>query len=226
MPVPLTGDGVLLRQGPGGLVVRLTGDGDFHRLCDRLEAQLSGAGPALAGGAITIDVGSRLLTTREMLEMESIVNRHAGVRLVQVIDSSGHPWAPEGHAPGPKGTPARTWTEEAMTTAPVEDVAHLVRRTVRSGQRVVSSGHVVVLGDVNPGGEVVAAGDIVVMGTLRGLAHAGALGDERAVIAALRLEPMQIRIAQQIGRAPDGDGPAGPGPEVARVRDGVITIES
>ena len=54
----------------------------------------------------------------------------------------------------------------------------LVRRTLRSGQRVRFDGNVVVLGDVNPGAEITARGDIVVMGWIRGLAHAGADGDD------------------------------------------------
>jgi len=40
----------------------------------------------------------------------------------------------------------------------------------------------VVLGDVNPGAEVVAGGDIIVLGALRGVAHAGAMGDEDTVV--------------------------------------------
>ncbi len=101
----------------------------------------------------------------------------------------------------------------------------LVRRTLRSGQRVRYNGNVVVLGDVNPGAEIVAAGDIVVMGTLRGVAHAGATGSGDAVVAAFRLQPMQLRVGSVIGRAPDGQPARAEAPELARVRDGVLVIE-
>lgn len=101
----------------------------------------------------------------------------------------------------------------------------LVEKTLRSGQRVSFPGHVVVLGDVHPGAEVVAGGNIVVMGSLQGLAHAGALGDGRAIIVAFRLQPTQLRIGEHITRPPDGQA-AGPGrPEIARIKDGVVTIE-
>ena len=40
----------------------------------------------------------------------------------------------------------------------------LLKRTVRSGQRIAYRGTVVILGDVNPGSEVIATGDILVMG--------------------------------------------------------------
>ena len=102
----------------------------------------------------------------------------------------------------------------------------LVRRTLRSGQRIWHHGHVVVLGDVNPGAEICASGDIVVMGWLRGLAHAGAGGDDSAKVSAFRLDPVQLRIGRFIGRAPDHGEMAPPDiPEVAEVRDGHLVID-
>ncbi len=41
------------------------------------------------------------------------------------------------------------------------------------------------------------------MGDLRGTVHAGAGGDVLAWVAALRLQPTQLRIAEHITRAPD-----------------------
>lgn len=100
----------------------------------------------------------------------------------------------------------------------------LVRRTLRSGQRVRFPGNVVVLGDVNPGAEIVAGGDVVVMGWLRGVAHAGAGGDPDAAICAFRLAPSQLRIAGLVARAPDGRRPPPDRPEVARVEEGMVTV--
>ena len=101
----------------------------------------------------------------------------------------------------------------------------LLRRTLRSGQRVRFNGNVVVLGDVNPGAEIVASGDIVVMGTLRGVAHAGATGSQEAVVVAFRLQPVQLRVGSVIGRAPDGQVSRPDAPEVARLRDEALVIE-
>lgn len=106
----------------------------------------------------------------------------------------------------------------------------LLRRTVRSGQRIAFDGNVVILGDVNPGAEIIASGDIVVVGTMRGLAHAGAKGSPGAVVAALALQPTQLRIGPQLGRPPAGGqrslGPGRPLPlEVARLDGGRIVVE-
>lgn len=102
----------------------------------------------------------------------------------------------------------------------------LVKRTLRSGQRVDFYGSVVVLGDVNPGAEVVAGGDVVVMGCLRGLAHAGAYGDTSAVVVAFRLSPTQLRIADRISRSPDAMGTDPSHPEIARISEEAIVIEA
>lgn len=102
----------------------------------------------------------------------------------------------------------------------------LVRRTLRSGQRVISRGNVVVLGDVNPGAEIIADGHVVVLGVLRGVVHAGARGDLEATVTALSLLPTQIRIASYITRPPDGQSlPDAYAPEVARLKDGEVVIE-
>ncbi|MGB9662376.1 MAG: septum site-determining protein MinC [Moorellaceae bacterium] len=101
----------------------------------------------------------------------------------------------------------------------------LVRRTVRSGQRIDYHGNVVIMGDVNPGGEVVAGGHVIVMGALKGIVHAGAEGDEGAVVIAFDLQPTQLRIAGYIARPPDGGDKPLKQPEIARVQEGTVIIE-
>jgi septum site-determining protein MinC len=105
-----------------------------------------------------------------------------------------------------------------------------LKQTLRSGQSVNHKGHLVIIGDVNPGAEVMADGDITVWGSLRGVAHAGVSGNTNAEIRALRIEAIQLRIAQAIARAPDRSdvhaNTAHLGPETARMSGGVIRITS
>jgi septum site-determining protein MinC len=100
----------------------------------------------------------------------------------------------------------------------------LIKRTVRSGQREWHRGNIVIIGDVNPGAEVVATGDVVIVGRLRGIAHAGAEGNTSAVIIAISLRPIQLRIAEYIGRSPDLDPEMDNTPEMAQVENGSIII--
>ena len=79
-----------------------------------------------------------------------------------------------------------------------------LKRTIRSGQSISSDGNLVIIGDVNPGAEVIAKGDITVWGILGGIAHAGSEGNKQARIRALKMNPIQIRIADIFARRPDG----------------------
>lgn len=85
--------------------------------------------------------------------------------------------------------------EEKVKELPPEERTLLVKKTLRSGQSVEYEGNVVILGDVNPGAEVNSGGDILIMGALRGTVHAGCNGDKKAIIAALKFQPVQARIA-------------------------------
>ena len=101
----------------------------------------------------------------------------------------------------------------------------VVDRSLRSGQKVEHNGDVLVLGDVNKDAEVLAVGNIIIMGALRGIAIAGALGDEGAVVVALKMEPQQIRIGKKIAISDDSERVSPGYPEVARVEDGMIVLE-
>jgi septum site-determining protein MinC len=103
-----------------------------------------------------------------------------------------------------------------------------VKQTLRSGQVVSHKGDLVIVGDVNPGAEIMAEGDITVWGSLRGIAHAGIGGNTEAEIRALNLQPIQIRIAHAIARAPDRPRITyanGTGPEIARIVEDKIRIQ-
>lgn len=112
---------------------------------------------------------------------------------------------------------------EAAAVALPEDAAKWVKGPLRSGGKVVYDGDVVVMGDVNPGAEIVAGGSVIVWGRLRGVVHAGAQGDEKAVVCALELAPTQLRIAGEIAVSPKKHGKNQP--EVACLKDGHLQAE-
>ena len=84
----------------------------------------------------------------------------------------------------------RTYNKEIATS---ETKFH--RGSLRSGQKIEYEGSLVILGDVNDGAEVIAGENIVILGILRGLAHAGAKGNNDAIIAASSIEAPQLRIS-------------------------------
>jgi septum site-determining protein MinC len=119
--------------------------------------------------------------------------------------------------------PSREIPETPLSTELTGSEAILLAQTLRSGNSVNYPGHVTVLGDVNPGAEIVAAGSVIVWGHLRGTVHAGAQGDEQAVICALDLSPMQLRIAGFAATSPARGGSSRP--EIASLRGGQLVAE-
>ncbi len=101
--------------------------------------------------------------------------------------------------------------EEARHRAAVErkiqsekaNTGRFYKGTLRSGQVLESEGSVVILGDINPGAKVIAVGNVIVLGSLKGTACAGITGNEKAFIAALEMEPTQLRIGNVLGRGGD-----------------------
>lgn len=76
-------------------------------------------------------------------------------------------------------------------------------QTLRSGQTVSFEGNIFIIGDVHPGSEVNATGDVTVWGILGGIVHAGSNGNTDAKVRALKLNPIQLRIANLYSRRND-----------------------
>jgi septum site-determining protein MinC len=85
-----------------------------------------------------------------------------------------------------------------------EEPTLYLRKTLRSGQRVVFAGNVVLLGDLNPGAQIEADGDVIVLGQLRGSVHAGCEGDQEATVITSSLRATQLRIADRFYQADSG----------------------
>lgn len=107
-----------------------------------------------------------------------------------------------------------------------------LKQTMRSGQTVNFDGNIVIIGDCHPGSEIVASGDIAVWGILNGIAHAGAKGDYNASIRALKINAIQLRIADLFARKPDklevekNEKVTSFIPEEAKISNGEIKIYS
>lgn len=100
----------------------------------------------------------------------------------------------------------------------------IVRRNVRSGQKVHAEGSVVVWGDVHESAEVSAGEHIIVLGKLAGRAYAGYYGNHRSMVFALNLCPGQIRIGNYLSRSPERP-PQQAVPEIAYLEDDNILIK-
>jgi len=203
-----------------GLLITVFND-DWPDAKSALQEQIKQQSEFLQGGRLILDVGNHVIRAAELGQLRDMLTDD-GLALWAVLSKSP---ITEQNAQSlglatriNKPLPERT--THSIETALTGEEAVLVRRTLRSGFSLQNSGHIVVIGDVNPGGEIVAGGDVVVWGRLRGMVHAGAEGNEEAVVCAMDLTPTQLRIAGHIATTPKRRGKVHP--EMARIVDGQV----
>jgi septum site-determining protein MinC len=216
---------ITIKGTSNGLIVKI-GAGVWQGLLEELDTTLADKASFFKGGRVALQVGPRQLTRPQLESVGHILKRH-GVTL----------WAVEGDAPGTQDAAAQLNLETRIAPARIRVAASnpakpdgnsiVIRRTLRSGQVIHHPGDIVIIGDVNPGAEIKAGGSVIVWGRLRGSVFAGAANGRSsdAVVCALRLSPMQLRIGDHITRAPADDDSAEIVPEMASIQDGQIVAE-
>lgn len=200
----------------------------FHDLLQAVEDELARAKGFFRDSPVVLHFGDRLLRKedwwqlKELLLGEGLLLRYA----VATAQPSRDLLYKEG-LPVRDSLPALTLEQKAPQSAALKGTNTLyLRRGLRGGQKEVFEGDVVVMGDVNQGAEILAGGDVVVVGTLRGMVHAGYPDNTEAVVVALNLTPLQLRIGPLIARGDDAhNNRRTPHPEVARIKTDHIMIE-
>ena len=207
-----------------GLLIIL-GDGTWVELREALLAYLDDQGEFLKGAHLAVDVGNCILDTPDLLDLRNeISNRKLELRAVLSMSPvTEHNTQSLGLAIKIGRISPEIELPSIGTTLQEGGEAILLRRTLRSGYSIKNAGHVIIIGDVNPGAEIMAGGDGLVWGKLRGVVHAGAGGDEDAIVCALDLSPTQLRIAGLIALAPKRRGK--PSPEMAHIKDNQVVAE-
>lgn len=195
-----------------GLSIYIPKGMEFTEVLSQLRIRLASAQQFFDGAALQVSTENRELDSEEKQQLRKTVSEF-GLVIQEPKER--------------KERPTETGTQEnSKQLKDEEENTLLLRRTIRSGQRIRYDGNVVVLGDVNPGAEIVCSGDILILGSLRGVAHAGCNGNVSASVFAFRLEPTQLRIANYISRSPDEKLPEPLGPELAKINNNVIQISA
>lgn len=216
---------VIFKGTVNGLTIVLRQDDDFQDILAVVEKKIEAAGKFFKGAILDIKYRGKKLSDEEEKMLFDLLASKSGAE-IKSIQEGPEEIAPPVQTGAPQTQPFRLKMSNFFFKGIEEGPSKFYKGTVRSGQLVSFDGNVVIIGDVNPGGVVEAAGNIIVMGSLRGIVHAGADGNREAVIVAFNLQPMQLRIADLITRAPDEKEVRNTYiPEMALVKDGVVYIE-
>ena len=206
-----------------GLLVTLAG-ADWPELVAALIENIESRATFFQGARMVLDVGAKDLRVAELSKLRDQLSDR-GVSLWAVLSESkltertAQNLGLATRLSKPKVSAQPVAPEQSLP----EGAAKWVKGPLRSGGKIDYDGNVVVMGDVNSGAEIVAGGSIMVWGHLRGVVHAGAQGDETAIVCALDLAPTQLRIAGEIAVSPKKQGKSQP--EVARLQDGHLEAE-
>lgn len=215
----------LLKGTRSGMLLTLEPGYAWAQVMEALSARLAESPSFFQRSVLSIDTRRRALLPAEMGELRALFAPYEMTFKEVGSDELNDPRVLPSGARRPP--PARKTSSE-LAIRPGQDVqnALITRRTVRSGQRLHYESSVVIMGDVNAGAEVIAGGDVFVWGALRGTVHAGYPGNEEAVVCALMLAPVQLRIGNRASRPPEDDLPPPQTPEIASVKEGQIVVES
>ncbi|MCL2189948.1 MAG: septum site-determining protein MinC [Defluviitaleaceae bacterium] len=209
---------VVLKGHKDGISVILDSKVSFEEIKKVLREKVSGAKRFFEGANATVSFKGRSLTEKQEKTLLDIIMSETTLD-VAFVESEGFTMQPK------KSAPAVT---NSSTFAPVmEGDTAFYSTGLRSGQQVRYKGSVVVVGDVNPGSEIIADGNVIVLGALKGMVHAGVIGDDTCYISALSLTPTQMRIAGTITYIPPEEvaNSKDSGPARAYIKDGQVFVE-
>ena len=164
------------------IVIKIAEDAEQKRIISELSRKISDLKKLYKDEKIPIRIVGKVLKNKEIDEIQELIKEKIDVEIdFDMPKSLG------------LSSITRTFKQEIAIS---ETKFH--RGSLRCGQKLEFEGSLVILGDVNNGAEVIAGENIVVLGILRGLAHAGAKGNTKAIIAANLIESPQIRIANKV----------------------------
>lgn len=220
---------VVIKSNKYGLTVVLDPEPDFADLRAMVAEKFADSKRFFKGAELAVAFEGRSLSQQEQLALVQEMTVSGGIKVPCIVDVDAV---------------RETVMKEALDrvnepqSVPAEcsgsGDGKFYKGTLRSGQVLESETSIIILGDVNPGATVVSKGNVIVLGTLKGSIYVGAAGNENAFVAALAMEPMQIRIADHIARNSDGSdkkdkkkkkGREEDQPMIAYVDEGNIYIE-
>lgn len=215
---------VMLKSNKYGINLILDGHMDFEELLKCILDKFKESEGFFKDARMAISFEGRKLTQEEEFQIIETITDNTSVNIICILDNDA--------------------LKEELIRQKIErfeeeqagKTGEFYKGTLRSGQVLDCESSIIILGDINPGAKVISKGNIVVLGSLKGNAYAGANGNDQAFVAALLMDPIQIKIGDVIARSADKvqegkkrrkkhTAGADADPQVAVVKDGNIYIE-
>lgn len=188
------GNAVMIKGTTYGFSVYIDEQAEFSLVAEEIKEKFKESAKFFGNAKMAISFDGKKLSTDEQRKILDIIAENSDVNIVCVIDKNSeteelHRKSLEDHLQALDGSNGQFY-----------------KGNLRSGQVLETETSIIIIGDVNQGATVTSKGNIIVLGALYGNVYAGAGGNENAFVMALELDPVQIRIADTIARAPDKVG--------------------
>ncbi len=205
---------VVIKSNKYGITLFLDKDTDFSELLKDIGEKFRASSKFFKDAQMALAFEGRTLSQEEQMDVVRVIQESSDLEILCILEQDAL-----------KESYMKRVLEERQQQQASSD-GRFYKGTLRSGQVLESETSIIILGDVNPGATVVSKGNVVVLGALKGTIHAGATGNEASFVAALNMNPMQIRIADCIARSADGpSAKSTTGPMIAYTENGNIYME-
>lgn len=206
---------VIIKGTKSGIIVVLDSSMDFEELKQNVAAKFKESSKFLGNAAMALSFEGRELSNDEQRKLLDTINANSDLRIVCIVDTDKEK----------EELFSKSLNERLMELQ--SNTGQFYKGNLRSGQVLEVESSIIVIGDVNNGAKVVSKGNVIILGSLKGNVFAGASGNSNAFVVALDMEPVQIRIADIIARAPDKKSKeVKREAKIAFVDDGNIYIEA
>lgn len=205
---------VVIKSSKSGMTVILDEQCPFEELLQELAGKFRESARFWGNVQMVLLLEGRVLTPEEELQIVNTITDNSGIEILCLLDHDAN---------------RIERCEKALNQKLMElssDTGQFCQGDLHRGESLESESSVVIIGDVRHGARVTAKGNIIVLGELRGSVHAGVSGNRNAVVVALEMAPLQIKIADITQHYGDKNRKLGKGPMIAHVENCNICTKS
>ena len=205
---------VVIKSSKAGMTVILDPDLPFDELLDAIGKKFSESARFWGSVQMTLTLEGRDLTAAQEFAIVDTITKNSQIEVLCLLDTDAE---------------RIERCEKALNDKLMElnsQTGQFYRGTLKRGDCLESEASIVIIGNVDHGARVTAKGNVIVLGELKGTVTAGVSGNPQAVVMALDMAPLQIRIGDMSSRFNERNKRLGRGPMIALVEDGAIVMRS
>ena len=199
---------VVIKSSKAGMTVILDPELPFDELLDAIGKKFSESARFWGSVQMTLTLEGRDLTAAQEFAIVDTITKNSQIEVLCLLDTDAE---------------RIERCEKALNDKLMElnsQTGQFYRGTLKRGDCLESEASIVIIGNVDHGARVTAKGNVIVLGELKGTVTAGVSGNPQAVVMALDMAPLQIRIGDMSSRFNERNKRLGRGPMIALVEDG------